>query len=123
MTPSNVHRRSLLACAAAWLGLVAAGAASAQASWPTQPVKILVGFPGGSTPDISARALADALAKAWGQTVVVENRPGAGGNVAADAVAKASDGHTLGVDAPRRNGVNGWQHRREQVERVNAHVG
>jgi tripartite-type tricarboxylate transporter receptor subunit TctC len=71
--------------------------AAAQAPWPTQPVKILVGFPGGSTPDLSARALADALTKTWGQPVVVENRPGAGGNLAADAVAKATDGHTLGV--------------------------
>jgi tripartite-type tricarboxylate transporter receptor subunit TctC len=60
-------------------------------------VKILVGFPGGSTPDIAARVLAEALGKAWGQTVVVENRPGAAGNIAADAVAKARDEHTLGV--------------------------
>ncbi len=92
------HRRQLLAVAllAPTLGLLGLSAA-AQTAWPTQPVKILVGFPGGSTPDISARALADALAKAWGQTVVVENRPGASGNLAADAVAKATDGHTLGV--------------------------
>ncbi|MFN9102671.1 MAG: Bug family tripartite tricarboxylate transporter substrate binding protein, partial [Betaproteobacteria bacterium] len=98
MTPRNPIRRRLLALAAtAALALTAAAPAHAQAPWPSQPVKILVGFPGGSTPDISARALADALAKAWGQPVVVENRPGAGGNLAADAVAKATDGHTLGV--------------------------
>ena len=98
MTPRNPIRRRLLALAATTaLALTAAAPAHAQAPWPSQPVKILVGFPGGSTPDISARALADALAKAWGQPVVVENRPGAGGNLAADAVAKATDGHTLGV--------------------------
>jgi len=97
MTPRNPIRRRLLAIATATGLLALAAAAPAQTAWPTQPVKILVGFPGGSTPDISARALADALAKAWGQPVVVENRPGAGGNLAADAVAKASDGHTLGV--------------------------
>jgi len=98
MTPRNPVRRRLLALAAtAAVALTAAAPAHAQAPWPSQPVKILVGFPGGSTPDISARALADALAKAWGQPVVVENRPGAGGNLAADAVAKATDGHTLGV--------------------------
>jgi len=66
-------------------------------TWPTKPVKILVGFPGGSTPDIAARALADTLSKTWGQPVVVDNRPGASGNVAADAVAKSNDDHTLGV--------------------------
>ena len=67
------------------------------ATWPTRPVKILVGFPGGSTPDIAARALADTMAKAFGQPVLVENKPGASGNVAADSVAKASDDHTLAV--------------------------
>jgi tripartite-type tricarboxylate transporter receptor subunit TctC len=67
------------------------------AAWPSKPVKIMVGFPGGSTPDIAARALAEALAKTWGQAVVVENKPGASGNVAADGVAKSSDDHTLGV--------------------------
>jgi len=76
----------------------ACGAASAQpATWPIKPVRIMVGFPGGSTPDIAARALADVLAKAWGQTVFVENKPGASGNVAADTVAHATDDHTLGV--------------------------
>ena len=64
---------------------------------PTKPVKILVGFPGGSTPDIVARALADTLSKTWGQPVVVDNRPGASGNVAADAVAKSNDDHTLEI--------------------------
>ncbi|MCY7315622.1 MAG: tripartite tricarboxylate transporter substrate binding protein [Rubrivivax sp.] len=80
------------------LALACCGVAHAQtAPWPSKPVKLLVGFPGGSTPDIAARALADALAKTWGQPVVVDNRPGASGNVAADAVAKSSDDHTLGV--------------------------
>ncbi|MBL8323930.1 MAG: tripartite tricarboxylate transporter substrate binding protein [Rubrivivax sp.] len=72
-------------------------AASAQPAWPAKPVKILVGFPGGSTPDMAARVLADSLSRSLGQPVVVENRPGASGNVAADAVAKAADDHTLGV--------------------------
>ncbi len=97
---ANAARRKCLAgLTLLTLGsLWAAGPAWAQAAaWPSKPVKILVGFPGGSTPDTAARALADALAKAWGQPVVVENRPGASGNVAADAVAKASDDHTLGV--------------------------
>ncbi|MEI8324557.1 MAG: tripartite tricarboxylate transporter substrate binding protein [Betaproteobacteria bacterium] len=67
------------------------------APWPTRPLRLIVGFPAGSTPDMSARALADALAKVLGQAVVVENKPGASGNIAADQVSKASDDHTLGV--------------------------
>lgn len=72
-------------------------APAAAANWPTRPVKILVGFPGGSTPDMAARTLAEPLSRALGQPVIVENRPGASGNIAADLVAKATDDHTLGV--------------------------
>ncbi len=71
--------------------------ASAQPAWPNKPLRILVGFPGGSTPDLMARALADGLARVLGQPVVVDNRPGASGNIAADQLAKATDDHTLGV--------------------------
>ena len=60
-------------------------------------MRILVGFPGGSTPDMAARTLAEPLSRALGQPVIVENRPGASGNIAADQVAKAGDDHTLGV--------------------------
>ncbi len=67
------------------------------AAWPSRPVRILVGFPGGSTPDMSARTLAEPLSKALGQPVIIENRVGASGNIAADQVSKASDDHTLGV--------------------------
>ena len=66
-------------------------------AWPTKPVKIIVGFPGGSTPDLVARTLAEPLSKALGQPVIVDNRVGAGGNIAADLVAKATDDHTIGV--------------------------
>jgi tripartite-type tricarboxylate transporter receptor subunit TctC len=57
----------------------------------------MVGFPAGTSPDLVARTLAEPLAKALGQPVVVENRPGAGGNIAADLVAKSVDQHTIGV--------------------------
>jgi tripartite-type tricarboxylate transporter receptor subunit TctC len=91
-------RRRLLASALFTpLGVALSAVAAETVAWPTRPVKILVGFPGGSTPDMAARALADTLSKAWGQAVVVDNRPGASGNIAADLVAKATDDHTLGV--------------------------
>ncbi|HYF41216.1 MAG TPA: tripartite tricarboxylate transporter substrate binding protein, partial [Ramlibacter sp.] len=89
-----------------WLALAAAAAASpvfAQKSrapapaWPTKPLRLLVGFPAGSTPDLVARTISEPLSRALGQPVVVENRPGAGGNIAADMVAKATDDHTIGV--------------------------
>jgi tripartite-type tricarboxylate transporter receptor subunit TctC len=70
---------------------------AAATPWPTKPLKIMVGFPGGSTPDVAARILADGLSKSLNQNVIVENRPGASGNIAADLVAKASDDHTLGL--------------------------
>ena len=65
--------------------------------WPTKPLKIMVGFPAGTSPDLVARTLAEPLSKALGQPVIVENKPGAGGNIAADFVAKATDQHTIGV--------------------------
>src|SRR5688500_1373236 len=73
--------------------------AAAQAdSYPSQPIRIVVGFSAGSTTDILARAVAAKLHAAWGQPAVVENRPGAGGVVAAQALLSApADGHTLMV--------------------------
>jgi tripartite-type tricarboxylate transporter receptor subunit TctC len=70
---------------------------SAQAqTYPNKPVKILVGYAAGSSTDIAGRLMAQALAEMWKQPVVVENRGGAAGNLAADAVAKSSgDGYTL----------------------------
>ena len=66
-------------------------------AWPARTVRIIVGFPAGSSPDLTARTLAEPLSKALGQPVIVENRVGAGGNIAADYVAKATDDHTLGL--------------------------
>jgi tripartite-type tricarboxylate transporter receptor subunit TctC len=99
---TNAFRRSLLAATlAAACGVSfaqkAPRAAGGGEPWPTRPVRILVGFPGGSTPDLVARTIAEPLSKALGQPVIVENKPGAGGNIAADQVAKATDNHTIGV--------------------------
>jgi tripartite-type tricarboxylate transporter receptor subunit TctC len=95
-SPKTLARWCRILLGVGGLALLASGPVAAQ-TWPSRPVKLMVGFPGGSTPDIAARVLADSLARTWGQAVVVENRPGASGNVAADVVAKSSDDHTLGI--------------------------
>jgi len=73
-----------------------AAAVHAQPAWPTKPIRILVGYaPGGST-DVTARIIAQALSERLGQPVIIENRPGAAGNIAAEAAAKAEpDGYTI----------------------------
>jgi tripartite-type tricarboxylate transporter receptor subunit TctC len=93
---AGLDRRTLLAAAAATLAASARAQKSAQ-TWPTRTVRLMVGCPAGSTPDLVARTIADPLSKALGQPVIVENKPGAGGNIAADQVAKATDNHTIGV--------------------------
>jgi tripartite-type tricarboxylate transporter receptor subunit TctC len=88
------RRRTLFAAALASPTL--ARHALAQAAWPERPVRILVGFPPGGPTDYVARLVAPMLASAWGQQVIIENRGGANGTLATDAVAKsAPDGHTL----------------------------
>jgi tripartite-type tricarboxylate transporter receptor subunit TctC len=77
-----------------------AGTAAAQAPFPSRPVHIFVPYPPGGGVDILARTLGDVVSRQWGQSVVVENRPGAGGVVASQALAtSAADGHTLMVVA------------------------
>ena len=76
-------------------GLLAAGAA-ARAAYPEQPIKLVVGFPPGGGGDLYGRAIATALGKQLGKTVIVDNKAGAGGNIAAETVANAKpDGYTL----------------------------
>ena len=80
--------------ATAWMAQVPAHAQA----YPSRPVKIIVPFPAGGAQDILARTLADGLAERLKQAVLVENKPGAAGNLGADALAKSpADGHTLGV--------------------------
>ncbi|CAN7338662.1 Bug family tripartite tricarboxylate transporter substrate binding protein [Variovorax sp. LjRoot178] len=64
-------------------------------AWPTKPVRLVAAFPPGTPGDVIARLIQPALQATWGQPVVVENKPGAGGNLAAGEVAQAKDGHTL----------------------------
>jgi tripartite-type tricarboxylate transporter receptor subunit TctC len=84
----------------------ASGPLSAQA-YPAKPIKLVIPFPPGGPLDLAGRAIGQKLQEAWGQPVVVENRPGAGGNIGADAVAKAApDGYTLVMGALSTHAVN-----------------
>jgi tripartite-type tricarboxylate transporter receptor subunit TctC len=95
-TPHSKSRRLLAVCAAALLAGASWPAASQTAAWPSKPVRLVVGFaPGGGT-DVMARALAQALTESLGQPVIVDNKPGASGNLSVGEVARAAaDGYTI----------------------------
>ena len=89
------------------IALVAAPDHARAQAWPTKPVRIVVPFPSGGTTDILARALARELYRPLGQPVIVDNRPGAGGNHGTEAVAKSqNDGHTLVMGTVGTHGIN-----------------
>jgi tripartite-type tricarboxylate transporter receptor subunit TctC len=98
----NVMRRTVVV--AAVVVVVSSNLCAAQptpstaaAPWPSRTLRIIVGFPAGSSPDLTARTLAEPLSRALGQSVIVENKVGAGGNIAAEYVAHATDDHTIGL--------------------------
>src|SRR5690242_15579910 len=85
---------------AQFFGLLAAFASAAvvhaQVSYPTKPIRWIVGYTPGGTADMLARAVGQKLAESWGQQVIVENRPGAGTNIGTEVAAKSPpDGYTL----------------------------
>ncbi len=97
----HTHRRRAITCIAA-LAITALGhGAHAQTAWPTKPIRLQVGFAPGSATDVVARAFATKLGTELGQQVIVENKAGAGGTLAATAVARApADGYTLLMGEP-----------------------
>ena len=105
---SLARRRLILGCAAAAANTAAVPIWAEPASntssnnWPSKTIAIVVPFPAGGSADLSARLLAEHLKTVLGQPVVVENKPGAGGNLAAAEAARAQgDGHTLFIDQPK----------------------
>jgi tripartite-type tricarboxylate transporter receptor subunit TctC len=82
--------------------------AQAQGNYPSQPIHIVVTFTSGGAPDILARLIGERLQQAWGQSVVIDNKPGAGGNTGADSVAKAApDGYTVVLGTVGTHSING----------------
>ncbi|MBI2725070.1 MAG: tripartite tricarboxylate transporter substrate binding protein [Polaromonas sp.] len=92
-TPSNIRRAITLLGLA---GIASLAHAQPAASWPTKPIRLVVTFPAGGSSDAAARIVAPRLAERLGQPVVIDNRPGAGGGLGLDLVAKApADGYTI----------------------------
>ncbi|MEY4911956.1 MAG: putative extracytoplasmic binding receptor [Pseudomonadota bacterium] len=107
---TSIHKRSalkLMAASCLFAANLIAVQAHSQTVWPVKPVKIIVPFAPGGTTDLLARAMAPELSKAFGQSFIVENKAGAGGNVGADAVAKSpADGYTLLMGTVGTHGIN-----------------
>ncbi|RST50856.1 Bug family tripartite tricarboxylate transporter substrate binding protein [Variovorax sp. DXTD-1] len=92
----SLKRRDLMLGALGGGVLAASGAAHAADNWPSKPIRIVVPYPPGGSSDIIARSISQPLSEALGQPVIVENKPGANGNLGADYVAKSKpDGYTL----------------------------
>lgn len=104
---TRITRRSVLAGGAAFAATPFLARASKAAAWPDHPVKFVVPFAAGGTTDILGRLVAQKLSEEYGQQFIVENKPGAGGNIAADFVAKSDpDGYTFIVGTPGTHAIN-----------------
>lgn len=108
-----MNKRQLFSALLAWVAATASSFGHAQSgAWPQKPIKLIVPYIAGSAPDALGRALAEKLGPATGQNFVVENRPGAGGNIGFEAVAKSpKDGYTLGL-ATSGLGINAFLYKK-----------
>ena len=105
-TTMRIHRRIFLQAATATAGLTVFSRAASARDYPTRPVHVIVGFPPGGAADIFARLMVPQLSTGLGQTFLIENRPGAGGDIAATALVQAApDGYTLLI-ASVANAIN-----------------
>jgi tripartite-type tricarboxylate transporter receptor subunit TctC len=102
----NTARRATVFIVSAFSLMLSAHSSAQAQAWPSKPVRIVVPFAAGGTTDILARAIAPELQKVFGQSFVVENRAGAGGNVGTDLVAKSNDGHTILMGTVGTHGIN-----------------
>ncbi|SDC84344.1 Tripartite-type tricarboxylate transporter, receptor component TctC [Cupriavidus sp. YR651] len=101
------QRRQILAMMAAAAAVAVAPAAQAD-TYPSKPIRLVVGFPTGGAPDTLARIVSEKISSSWGQPVIVDNKPGAGGNIGAEAVAHAApDGYTLALGTVGTHSING----------------
>lgn len=119
----NIRCNALVRQLLAGAGLLLALAAQAADPWPTRPIKIVIPFSAGGVQDTLARSISNELGAALGQPVIIENRPGAGGTVAANFVAKsAPDGYTLILAAASHN-INGTLYSKLPYDPVKDFVG
>jgi len=110
-------------CIAALCALIAAPAFAADA-YPSKPIRIVVAYTPAGTTDILARAIGQKLTEAWGQSVIVDNRPGANGNIGTEYAAKATpDGYTLLMTTAAPHGVNPGLYRKLGFDAVNDFAG
>ncbi|MGY8527020.1 Bug family tripartite tricarboxylate transporter substrate binding protein [Paracidovorax citrulli] len=105
--------------AAAAIGSAAIAPAAHAETWPAHPIRIVVGFPTGGAPDTLARIISEKISPSWGQPVVVDNKPGAGGNIGAEAVARSpGDGYTLAMGTVGTHSINGAVYARMPYDMV-----
>jgi tripartite-type tricarboxylate transporter receptor subunit TctC len=90
-----------------------ASAQSAASAWPTRTVRVIVPYPAGGSTDVLARIFAERLEKKFGQPWIIDNRPGAGGNIGIDAVVRSEpDGYTIGAATVGHFSINQYLYRR-----------